>query len=144
MRGRTRNQRTSGDHVNYGIVRIGPNTVKSPGDWRRLALTLDPVKYQQLWLMWKTRIIIITVDNWTLKKFWHMKLTRVLIKYGDHRTISKNLDNWLMKKEIWWRFETFQTRLLMRFVRILIYVQERLTDSLSLRMAFLLLMLGTN
>ena len=30
--GRNRNQRTSGDHLNYSIIRIGQNTEKSPGD----------------------------------------------------------------------------------------------------------------
>ena len=29
-------KRTSGDHSNYGIIEIGQNTEKSPGDMRRL------------------------------------------------------------------------------------------------------------
>ena len=29
--GRLRNQRTSGDHLNYSIIKIGQNSKKSPG-----------------------------------------------------------------------------------------------------------------
>ena len=36
-----RDQRTSGDHPNYNIVEIGQNTEKSPGDFRRLAVSLN-------------------------------------------------------------------------------------------------------
>ena len=37
--GRLGNGRTSRDHPNYGIVKIGQNTEKSPGDIRRLTVT---------------------------------------------------------------------------------------------------------
>ena len=43
--------RTSGDHPNYSIVENGQNTVKSPGDLRRLAVSQTPVKDYQLTLM---------------------------------------------------------------------------------------------
>ena len=33
------NKRTSGDHPNDRIIKIGPNTVKNPGDLGRLAVT---------------------------------------------------------------------------------------------------------
>ena len=33
------NKRTSGDHLNYSIIKIGQNTAKSPDDLRRLAVT---------------------------------------------------------------------------------------------------------
>ena len=46
------NKRTSGDHPNYSIVKIGQNTEKSPGHLQRLAVT--PVKNNQLTLVWKT------------------------------------------------------------------------------------------
>ena len=39
-----RNQRTSGDHSNYDIIKIDQNTEKSPGDLRRLAVTQNLVK----------------------------------------------------------------------------------------------------
>ena len=39
---------------NYGIVEIGQNTEKSPGDFRKLAVPQTPVKDHQLKLMWKT------------------------------------------------------------------------------------------
>ena len=43
--------RTSGDHLNYSITEYGPNTEKSPGDLRRLAVTQTSVKNHQLKLM---------------------------------------------------------------------------------------------
>ena len=46
-----RNKRTSGDHPNYIIVEIGPNTEKSPGDLRRFAVTQTPVESYQLKLI---------------------------------------------------------------------------------------------
>ena len=36
-------ERTSGDHPNCSIIKIGQNTEKSPGDLRRLAVTQTPV-----------------------------------------------------------------------------------------------------
>ena len=52
--GGLRNNRMSGDYPNYSIVQIGQNTVKGPGDLRRLAVTQTPVKDHQLMLIWKT------------------------------------------------------------------------------------------
>ena len=43
--------RTSGDHPNYYIIENGQNTVKSPGNLRRLAVTQTPVKDNQLTLI---------------------------------------------------------------------------------------------
>ena len=37
----------------YGMIEIGQNTEKSPGDLRRLAVTQTPVKNHRLTLMWK-------------------------------------------------------------------------------------------
>ena len=37
------NQRTSGDHPDYSIIKIGQNTEKSPEDLRKLAVTQIPV-----------------------------------------------------------------------------------------------------
>ena len=42
--GKLINQRTSGGHPDYSIIKIGQNTEKSPGDLRRLAVTQTPVK----------------------------------------------------------------------------------------------------
>ena len=53
--GRVGNWRTSRDHLNYSIVKIGQNTEKSPGDLRRLVVTQTPVKDHQLTLVSKTR-----------------------------------------------------------------------------------------
>ena len=45
------NKRTSGDHPNNRIVKIGKNTEKSPGDLRRLAVTQTLVGDHRLTLM---------------------------------------------------------------------------------------------
>ena len=39
-----RNQKTSGDHADYNLIKIGQNTEKSPGNLRRLAVTQTPEK----------------------------------------------------------------------------------------------------
>ena len=49
------NNKTCGDHPNYGIIVIGQNTEKSPGEFRIFALTQTPVKDHQLTLIWKTQ-----------------------------------------------------------------------------------------
>ena len=46
--GRVGNRRTSRNHPNDGIVKVGQNTEKSPGDLRRLEVTQIPVKDHQL------------------------------------------------------------------------------------------------
>ena len=48
--GGLRNNRTSGDHLNYSIIEIDQNTEKSSGDLR-LAVTQTSVKEHQLMLM---------------------------------------------------------------------------------------------
>ena len=42
---------TNGDHTNYSIIENSQNTEKSPGDFRRLAVTQSPVTNHQLKLM---------------------------------------------------------------------------------------------
>ena len=49
--GRLGNKRTSGDHPNYSIIKIGQNTEKSLGDLRRLVVTQTPVRIYQLTLV---------------------------------------------------------------------------------------------
>ena len=49
--GRFKKRRTSGHHPDYSIVKIDQNTVKSPGDLRRLAISQTPVKDHQLALV---------------------------------------------------------------------------------------------
>ena len=46
-------ENSKGDHPNYSIIEIDQNTEKSPGDWRRLAVTQTPVTNYQLTLMLK-------------------------------------------------------------------------------------------
>ena len=43
--------RPSGDHPNNSIIENCQNTVKSPGDLRKLSVTQSPVKDHQLTLM---------------------------------------------------------------------------------------------
>ena len=45
--GGLKNKRTSGDHPNDSIIKIGQNTEKSPGDLRRLAVTRTPTKHDR-------------------------------------------------------------------------------------------------
>ena len=52
--GRFRNQRTSRDHPDYSITKIGKNTEKSPAELRRLAITQTLGKTRQLTLEGKT------------------------------------------------------------------------------------------
>ena len=47
----TEGWRMSGDNPNYNIIENGQNTEKSPGDFRRLAVTQTQVKDHQLKLM---------------------------------------------------------------------------------------------
>ena len=51
--GRVGNHRTNRDHQDNGIVEIGQNTEKSPGDLRRIAFTQTPAKDHQLTFVWK-------------------------------------------------------------------------------------------
>ena len=44
-------ERTSGDHPNNSIIKIGQNTENSPGDLRSIDVTQTPVKDHQLTLM---------------------------------------------------------------------------------------------
>ena len=48
-------RKTSWNHPNYGVAKIGQNTEKSSGDLRWLAVTQAPVKDHQLTLIWKTK-----------------------------------------------------------------------------------------
>ena len=57
--GKVGNWRTSQDHPNYWIDKIGQNTEKSPGDLKRLAVIQTLVKDHQLMLVWNNIIVII-------------------------------------------------------------------------------------
>ena len=48
------NKRTSQDHPNYSIIKIGQNTEKSPRKFRRPDATQTPARSYQLTLVWKT------------------------------------------------------------------------------------------
>ena len=57
------NKRTSGDHPDYCFIKIGQNTLKSPGDLRGFVVTQTPVKNYRLMLVRKIleRVIMITI-----------------------------------------------------------------------------------
>ena len=48
---KTRKKRTSRDHPNHSIVKIGQNTKKSPGDLRKLVVTQTPMENHLLKLV---------------------------------------------------------------------------------------------
>ena len=52
--GRHQNKKTSGDHPDYSIIKIGQNNKKSPGYLRKLVVSQTPVKNHLLTLVWKT------------------------------------------------------------------------------------------
>ena len=49
--GRAGNQKASRDHPIYGITKISQNTEKSPGDFRKIAVTQTQEKNYQLTLV---------------------------------------------------------------------------------------------
>ena len=64
--GRLGNNKTSGEHLNYHMIKIGQNTEKSLGDLRRLADTQTPVRNYRQTLVLKI-IIIIIISPWNTK-----------------------------------------------------------------------------
>ena len=59
--GRVENLKTSGDDLNYSIVKIEQNTEKNRLDLRRHTVTQTQVKDNQIKLRCKIRIIIIII-----------------------------------------------------------------------------------
>ena len=53
--------KTSEDHSDYSIVKIGQNTEKCPGDLRRLAVSQTPEKNHQPTFVWETLKRRITI-----------------------------------------------------------------------------------
>ena len=49
--GRLGNKRTSGDHPDFSILKIGQNTDKSPRDLKIIVCAYNPVKDQQVTLI---------------------------------------------------------------------------------------------
>ena len=78
------NKRTSEEHPNYSIVKIGHNTEKSPGDLRRLVVTQTPVRNHQLMLVWK---ILKEVGN-NEKNMMHWILWDLKTK-TDHQILAR-------------------------------------------------------
>ena len=114
--GRLGNKRTSGDHLNYCIIKISQITEKGSGDLRRLAVTHTHVKNYQLTLVWKT----LEEDNnnyqWTKKKLWNIKVIPIVI--SGLATISNNLAKGMEELEIGGQAESVQTMVLLRSARI--------------------------
>ena len=52
--GRLKNKRTSREHQDYCIIKIGHNTKMRPGDLRMLNFSQNPVRNNQLTLVGKT------------------------------------------------------------------------------------------
>ena len=56
------NKRSSEDHPNYSIIKVGQNTEKSPGDLRKLTVTQTPTRNHRLTLVWKSRKGVIIIQ----------------------------------------------------------------------------------
>ena len=110
------NKRTSRDHPNYRIIKIGQNTEKSPRDLRRLAVTQIPLRNQQLTLVWNIKAIIVP------------------IVIGAFGIITKGLLKGLEDLEEGGRVETIQMTALLKTARILRRVLETWGDLLSLKL----------
>ena len=103
-----RNQRSSGDHLVYSIVKICQNTEKSPGDLRNLARELKKV------LEYESNSNI-TYSSWTQNN------SKVLWK-----------ENW--EFEIWWIIGTDETTSWLKISTILLkIILEICRDLLTLR-----------
>ena len=50
--------RTNGDYLDYNIIKFGQNTEKSPGDFRRFAVTQTQVENHQLTLALKSLNVV--------------------------------------------------------------------------------------
>ena len=89
------NKKTGRDHTNYGIIKIGQTSAKSPGYLRKNAVTLTPVKNHWLTLVWKTKerekkdkYLDLARE---LKKLWNMQVTIIPIVTGAFSTVTKGL-----------------------------------------------------
>ena len=75
--GRLGNKRTSRDHPDYSIIKIGQNTEKSPADSRRLAVIHTPAKKPSgIAGMKNSQRSKIVRKLKKPKKRWNMKVTR--------------------------------------------------------------------
>ena len=121
------NKMTSRDHEKFNIVEIGQNTEKSPGDFRRLAVTQTPEWNHRLTLLWKTRkgVIIEWKERHILRRYRRTK--KAVEHEGDGDTkcnwrtwnSPQSLQRRLEELEIGGRTGIIQTAALLRFIRIL-------------------------
>ena len=95
--GRLGNKSMCGDHPDISTVDIGPNTEKSPGNLRSLAVTETPVRNHQLKPVWKTRKGVIKIIIGTISK-----------------ALVKGLEDLKIRRQV----GTIQTRALLRSPRI--------------------------
>ena len=86
------NQKTSRDHPNYNITKIGQNRENCPGDFRRLAVTQTPVKDHHLMMVRKKsqgKLIIIIIQFTALLRSARI-LRRVLETFAITQTPARN------------------------------------------------------
>ena len=92
--GRVENQRTSRDHPNYCIVKICPNTEKSPEELMRLAVIKTRVKNHKP--VWNSQGINYNSNHWQEKITGHQVDFDVpvdqQVKIKESETINKYLD----------------------------------------------------
>ena len=98
------NKRTSGDHPNYNIIKIGQNTEKSPRELRRLAVTQTPLENHQIMLLWINRCSKLAQKEYKIIHDWVIHLPRPCIL--DRSLIlsmrqSGLFSDWLVFKLTW-------------------------------------------
>ena len=104
------NERTSRDHPDYIIIKIGKNTEKSPGDLRRLVVIQTPAENHQLTLVrtapkgiiimiiiilskqYQLQITILNINNLLFYGFKYLNLIPIIFKqiYWTHRWDSNS------------------------------------------------------
>ena len=108
--GKLGNKRTSRDHPDFSIIKIGENTEKSPGDLRRLAVTQTPVLGNKRMNIDNPKYSIAEIgenrgESWRLKKntcchttFNEKPLANTGVKYSQRSKHDNNKSTKLGEK----------------------------------------------
>ena len=79
--------------MDISILENGKTTQQSPGDLKRLAVTLTPMKYHQLTLVWKTH------EKWYYPQvfMWFQVTIYFWYKWFAYNTLGP-IPGWVMSK----------------------------------------------
>ena len=130
-------KRTSSDHSNYSIIKIGQNTEKSPGNVRRLAVTPTPMSgftipaECKMKMKGKKNIDKYFDLVWEPKRLWNMKVTVIPLVVRALGTVSRSLGKKLEWLEIREKIETLQAT---KSTQIMRRMLKTWRDLLSLRL----------